>query len=39
MNSNVESLKNNFNKNVSNLKNLGTTKRELWSSKRRYKSY
>jgi len=37
-NNNVESLKQNFNKNISNLSMIGKTKREQWASKRRYRS-
>ena len=39
MNSNnVESLKQNFNKNISNLSIIGKSKREQWTSKRRFRS-
>ena len=37
MNNNVTSLKTNFNKNINNLVRLGTSKREVWGAKRRYK--
>ena len=38
MNSNVESLKQNFNKNISNLSKAGKSRRESWTSKRRFRS-
>lgn len=38
MNSNVESLKQNFNKNISNLSMISKSRREQWSRSRRFRS-
>lgn len=38
VNENVDSLKDNLNKNVSRLTFLGRTKKEVWGTKRRFKA-
>lgn len=38
MNNNIESLKKNYNRIISKLKNISSSKRETWTNKRRYTS-
>lgn len=39
MNTNLKPLKENFNKNIDNLKRFGVSRRSSWNNKRRNKSF